>query len=59
MPKDEGQGLMVSEFVCPEYGFNWTLTQAQLDEINEFRKTKNTWTGSLPSVKQEVQSKAN
>ena len=40
MPKDEGQGLMVSGFVCREYGFNWNLTEAQLDEVNKYRNGK-------------------
>ena len=35
MPKDEGQGLMISAFVSREYGFNWELSQSQLDQLNK------------------------
>ena len=35
MPKDEGQGLIISAFVSREYGFNWELFQSQLDQLNK------------------------
>ena len=38
MPKDEGQGVMVSAFVSREYGFNWELSSEQLYIVNEKRK---------------------
>ena len=37
-PKDEGQGLMVSGIVSREYGFNWNLSETQLEQVNDFRK---------------------
>ena len=40
MPKDEGQGLMVSGFVCREYGFNWTLSDEELTKVNKYREDK-------------------
>ena len=40
MPKDEGQGLMISAFVSREYGFSWDLTQSQLQLVNQYRQDK-------------------
>ena len=39
-PKDEGQGLMVSGFVSREYGFDWKLSEKELDKVNTQRKNK-------------------
>ena len=36
MPKDKGQGLMISAFVSREYGFNWQLTDKQLGKANKY-----------------------
>lgn len=38
MPKDKGQGLMISAFVSGEFGFNWQLSQEQLIQVNHCRK---------------------
>ena len=38
MPKEEGQGVMLSSFCSREFGYGFPLTQAQLDHINEYRK---------------------
>ena len=40
MPKDEGQGLMISAFVSRKYGFSWDLTQSQLQLVNQYRQDK-------------------
>ena len=40
LPKDEGQGIMISAFVSREFGYGHDLTQQQLDQINQFRKNK-------------------
>ena len=34
IPKDDGQGIMISAFQSHEFGFGLTLTKEQLDEIN-------------------------
>lgn len=34
MPKEEGQGVMLSSFVSREFGYGFTLSQAQLDHVN-------------------------
>jgi hypothetical protein len=41
VPKDDGQGLMVSAFCSREFGFGMPVTQSQLDEFNNERKNKN------------------
>ena len=41
MPKEEGQGVMLSAFVSREFGFGFELTEAQLDHINAYRKGQN------------------
>jgi hypothetical protein len=38
LPKDEGQGVMISAFVSHEFGFCMTLTASQLDKVNKERK---------------------
>ena len=40
LPKDEGQGLMISAFVSRSYGFGWDLSQDQLAIVNTYRKNK-------------------
>jgi hypothetical protein len=35
LPKDEGQGLMVSAFTSCNLGFGLNTSLAQLDEINK------------------------
>ena len=40
MPKDEGQGLMISAFVSRDLGFNWQLTPQKLKLVNAARKNK-------------------
>jgi hypothetical protein len=37
LPKDDGQGVMISAFVSREFGFGMKLTSSQLDEINRER----------------------
>jgi hypothetical protein len=34
LPKDEGQGVMISAFVSCEFGFGMTMTPDQLDKVN-------------------------
>ena len=41
VPKDDGQGLMVSAFCSREFGFGMPVTQSQLDEFNNKRRNKN------------------
>ena len=38
MPKEEGQGVMVSSFVSREFGYGLELTTAQLVHVNEYRR---------------------
>jgi hypothetical protein len=38
LPKDEGQGLMISSFVSRELGYGMELTQSQLSMVNTKRK---------------------
>ena len=38
MPKDEGQGVMLSSFVSCEFGYGMDLSSSQLVHINEYRK---------------------
>ena len=38
MPKDEGQGIMISAFTSREIGFGCPLTESELKEINEKRQ---------------------
>jgi hypothetical protein len=40
LPKDEGQGLMISAFVSRELGYGMELTPSQLDAINLKRKNE-------------------
>ena len=40
VPKDEGQGLMMSSFVSRDYGFNFQLTSSQLVQVNQARTGK-------------------
>jgi len=40
VPKDDGQGVMISAFQSREFGFGMQLTQMQLDEANESRRGK-------------------
>jgi hypothetical protein len=37
LPKDEGQGVMISAFVSREFGFGMTMTPDQLDKVNRQR----------------------
>ena len=57
MPKDEGQGLMVSVFVSRDYGFNWTLTEHQLNKVNKFRKDKDYMDVESAKAKMETQKR--
>ena len=41
IPKDEGQGIMISAFVSREFGYGHDLTTSQLAEINNYRKNRN------------------
>ena len=38
IPKDEGQGIMMSSFVSRDYGFNFTLMDDQLASVNRMRR---------------------
>ena len=38
MPKEEGQGVMLSSFVSREFGYGMELTPAQLEHVNEYRR---------------------
>ncbi len=40
VPKDDGQGVMISAFQLRELGFGVKLMQEQLDEINFIRRGK-------------------
>ncbi len=40
VPKDYGQGVMISAFQSRELGFGVKLTQEQLDEINFITRGK-------------------
>ena len=37
IPKDEGQGLMLSSFCCHELGYGFTLSKEELDKVNKNR----------------------
>ena len=41
MPKTNNKGLMISGFVCREYGFGWQLSNSQLEVVNKFCEKKN------------------
>jgi hypothetical protein len=38
LPKDEGAGVMISSFICREYGLIQELDQCTLDSVNEIRQ---------------------
>ncbi|KAI2490954.1 hypothetical protein MHU86_23613 [Fragilaria crotonensis] len=38
LPKDEGVGVMISSFICREYGLIQSLDQTVLDSVNEIRQ---------------------
>ncbi|KAI2508385.1 hypothetical protein MHU86_6059 [Fragilaria crotonensis] len=38
LPKDEGAGVMISSFICREYGLIQELDQNTLDSVNEIRQ---------------------
>ena len=38
MPKDEGQGVMLSSCVSREFGYGSNLSPAQLDHANQYRQ---------------------
>ena len=40
VPKDDGQGVMISAFQSRELGFGMVLTKGQLDEVNFLRRGK-------------------
>jgi hypothetical protein len=40
VPKDEGQGLMISAFQSREYGFGLTMTNEDLQKVNHARRGK-------------------
>jgi hypothetical protein len=40
VPKEEGQGVMISAFQSREFGFGMPLTEEQIQTMNEFRKGK-------------------
>jgi hypothetical protein len=40
IPKDDGQGVMISAFQSREFGFGFDLNQQQLALINSYRKEK-------------------
>jgi hypothetical protein len=37
LPKDDGQGVMISAFASREFGFGMQLTASQLDKVNKAR----------------------
>ena len=41
IPKDEGQGIMISAFVSREFGYGHDLNASQFAEINNYRKKRN------------------
>ena len=38
MPKEEGQGVMLSSFVSSEFRYGMELTKSQLSHINKYRR---------------------
>ncbi len=40
IPKDDGQGLMISAFQSHEFGFGMNITDEELHKINETRRGK-------------------
>ena len=40
VPKEEGQGVMISAFQSREFGFGMPLMEEQIRMVNEFRKGK-------------------
>ncbi len=40
IPKDEGNGLMISAFQSREFGFGMSLLPAELEKVNKFRMEK-------------------
>ena len=40
VPKDDGQGLMISAFQSREFGFGMALNEEQLKEVNKYREGK-------------------
>ena len=59
MPKDEGQGLMVSGFVSREYGFNMALSDDQLRKVNKHRENKHYIDEDAAKSKTGTSKKAN
>jgi hypothetical protein len=41
VPKNEGQGLMISAFQSREFGFGFQINKEQLAEVNIVRRGKN------------------
>jgi hypothetical protein len=52
LPKDDGQGIMVSAFVARELGYGMDLTPQQLDLINAERKN---WIRHIIRIKRLLQ----
>jgi hypothetical protein len=44
LPKDEGMGVMVSAFQSREFGFGYELREEDLEIVNAYRQTHNTYT---------------
>jgi len=42
IPKDEGNGLMISAFQSREFGFGFTLLPSEFEQVNKFRMEKAT-----------------
>ena len=40
LPKDDGQGVMISSFVARELGYRFQPSQLELEEINKKRKCR-------------------
>ena len=57
IPKDDGQGLMISAFQSREFGFGMNITDEELQKINETRRGKNMQTRLLQLQREEQQRK--
>jgi hypothetical protein len=57
IPKDDGQGLMISAFQSREFGFGMNITDEELQKINETRRGKNMQTRLLQLQREEQQIK--
>lgn len=51
IPKDEGQGVMLSSFVSREFGYGMELSNDDLETVNTYRKKNNVYSDNDAAVR--------